>query len=614
MIELLNKRQKPLLLERFHPFDRAFCSVIRKAYPTLSDNVDEALCYLAAARRAGHVCVEVSSKLVPDPQDLWLKEELQCSMDMLLLESQMKALSQSIINGFEKINVWLEKEFASAKANSPFIKWNERFYLNRAWQEETHVLTHVQRLLKQAPFHKLDKKRIQESLENLLKEKKLSPEQVVAIQQSLDESFAIISGGPGTGKTHVAGLLIYCLWNALEEDVKKDFEIALTAPTGKAAAQLQKSLQRVMKQLTGLNPPSAQTLHRFLQLRSSSQAEEEQRQQLSADLILVDESSMLDAKLFSELLVRIKPGARLILLGDPQQLPPVETASFFEDLVNILQKYGKGYTELKTCLRAELQSISAFADHLKQGKSAEAFQLMESESENAVHYHILNPTKKGEAERWIENMSHFCHIQIGAPSPTLEALEKFRRFCLLSPIRKGKWGSQDLNQKLAWKKMSQHKGHTVLSLPIMIIKNDNDLDVFNGDMGVLVKHLNVDKEGVMRDEFVLSKNDYALFPSRELNASEEVRRIPALVLPSFEYAYCLTVHKSQGSEFQHVALVLPNGSERLGRQMLYTAATRARRQLDIWSEERVFELTVKKRQIRLSGLFPRFFQEKEKDS
>jgi exodeoxyribonuclease V alpha subunit len=122
----------------------------------------------------------------------------------------------------------------------------------------------------------------------------------------------------------------------------------------------------------------------------------------------------------------------------------------------------------------------------------------------------------------------------------------------------------------------------------MIATNDLKLNLYNGEVGVLVRTLSRN-----RDDYPLMEGDFALFSDR---------KIPALLLPRFEYAYCLSVHKSQGSEFDHVLVLLPDGSEKFGKEMLYTAATRARKKLEVWGNVKTVDKILQKNNIRLSGI------------
>ncbi len=169
-----------------------------------------------------------------------------------------------------------------------------------------------------------------------------------------------------------------------------------------------------------------------------------------------------------------------------------------------------------------------------------------------------------------------------------ELLEAFQRFRILTPLRKGPYGVETLNRTLVRHYLSKTDQWFVA--PIMLVNNDYRLELWNGEVGILVR----------RKSEHIQEGDFAIFPKRG--------KVPALLLPKYEYAYCLSVHKSQGSEFDHVLLLMPEGSEVFGRELLYTAATRARKKLEVWGSDEVLEKTINTQSHRLSGISHRFKQ------
>lgn len=364
-----------------------------------------------------------------------------------------------------------------------------RIYLRRNWECEQRFLKHYRRLKEETPFIPIPEPHMEE----------LEPEQEQAIQHAAKRSLSLICGGPGTGKTFTAATLIRHFLAFLEPVV--------AAPTGKAAANLRRALQ-------GLCP--VMTLHSLLKKRY-----------LGADLVLVDEASMIDAELMAALFSSIKSGARLVLIGDRDQLPPVETGHFFADLA----KDPDIVTELGRCLRAELSEIVDMARAVKEGK------------------HV--PT---------------------LPMPDFETIAEAvfeRKACVLTPLRHI---VDSLNRKL----LKQHQKLGGKRFPIMVRVNDPVLELYNGDVGELAPD-----EGC------------AYFGER---------KIPDYLLPHYEYAYVISVHKSQGSEYDEVLILLPEGSEAFGREMLYTAITRAKKRVRIYAAEGVLSPILSKREHRLSGL------------
>lgn len=367
-----------------------------------------------------------------------------------------------------------------------------RIYLRRNWECEDRFLEHASRLKRTLPAITLPE----------LSLPVLEPEQKRGILQAASRSLSLICGGPGTGKTYTAVTLI--------QSVLPYLKPVVAAPTGKATANLRKALK-------GICP--IETLHSLLK-----------KSFLTADLVLVDEASMIDAELMAKLFSAIKEGGRLVLIGDRDQLPPVETGHFFADLAQDEELV----TSLGKSLRAELKEIVEWAGAVKEGKEIPF-----------------------------------------APMPDFEELCRAvfeEKAVVLTPLRHGPFGVNRLNQKLHM----EHLKRGGKEIPIMITVNENALELFNGDVGIL----DCEKECAYFGE----------------------RQFPAYLLPPYEYAYVLSVHKSQGSEYDRIIVLLPEGSEVFGREMLYTAITRAKKQVTLFAAPGILTQIVAKSVTRYSGL------------
>lgn len=332
---------------------------------------------------------------------------------------------------------------------------------------------------------------------------RLNSEQKKAIETALANRFSIITGGPGTGKTHTAATLIEAL-NA---------KTLVAAPTGKAATHLGKKLK---SQVT------AATLHSLLGVKTPLDYTKSV-EELDAELILVDECSMIDPPLFARLLGSIPPSARLVLMGDVNQLPAVEGGSVFADLIGS-EKIPTTY--LKTCMRSDRKEILDLAGAVLKGDRKEIRTCDLGFTENSV-------------EVFYEKLWHFVKDK------------DFQTFRILSTLRKGPYGVDALNRFLVEKFGSD-------GYPILITRNDQKRGFSNGDMAMVEKGIATFEDG---------------------------RTYPLSELPKFEYAYCISVHKSQGSEYDHVLLLVPKGSEIFGKEVLYTAVTRAKEKLDVDGDE-----------------------------
>lgn len=443
--------------------------------PNAKEEVQAFLCYLSSATRQGHLCVHVGETLSPDPASL----ELPFSEELLR---------------------------KGAEALPPHLLRQEgnRYYFERYWKGEKQCLEKLKQLLNTEPTLKVNIADLPSTLQ---------PEQAEAILYAAKNSVTLLCGGPGTGKSYTIGQLVRLLQAP---------KVAIAAPTGKAAIHLEKILGQ---QVT--------TLHALLGIR---EGQKPQPAPLSADLVIVDESSMIDLKMMQALLMAVQPGTRLVLVGDPDQLAPIESGSLFADFVSAFP-----HIALKKCVRTEVESIVRFANAIKEG---DLDQLFNGEI-------VIHPIEESLQRQLMEAV-------LARPLN-----DSFR---LLSPVRKGPLGVDALNQLCASKRQPEQ--------PIILTRTDRALGLYNGQTGILGA-------------------DYALFDGK---------RLAPFLLPSYEYAYCLSVYKSQGSEFDEVWLVLPPGSEFFGKEMLYTAVTRARKKVQIWGSKEMIEKIMKRNGRRVSSL------------
>lgn len=403
----------------------------------------------------------------------------------------------------------------------------------------------------------------------------LNLEQKQAVTLALTHSFSLITGGPGTGKTFTAAQII------LQACAQKESRILLTAPTGKAVAQLENSLQKILPSLSW----QSGTLHAILNKA------QKQNTPLLADIILIDESSMIDASLFAELLPLIRMDSHLILIGDQNQLPPVESGSIFADLVEIAPLLQLPLTELKKVLRSDSAVLLQFSQAICSSDTKKAMQLLQ---EQKIQWIDLGSTPPYEKiwELCQKKIPPYSSSTFPNPHQLIPYIDCFR---LLSCMRQGPLGVEALNQFLLKKTFENTPLHNLWVFPILIQRNSPDQDLYNGDSGILVRRKTttiIDKQ--------LVPTDYALFYNRQ--DKQEYRKIDALALPSFEAGYCLSVHKSQGSECDEIVIVLPMGSSVFGREVLYTAVTRARKEICLITSMQTLSETLNHSSYKVSGL------------
>lgn len=315
--------------------------------------------------------------------------------------------------------------------------------------------------------------------------------------------------------------------------------------------------------MIGLPDLNAMTLHRLLGLHPGIHRKPKS---IDADLVIIDEASMLDVPLLAKTLGAIESKTRLILMGDPDQLPPIEAGSIFKEMADLF-----GF-RLEKSMRVEDSTLHDLADRVNQGESVNPSFLGSESFDTKLHlqlYKRIDPL-----------------ISEIALKPK-ECLEKMSQFRILDALRLGPFGTASLNDALL-KEMKAHvRPNMWWSIPIMVTKNTPSLDLYNGSCGVLIG-----KSGKGLD----FQGSVAYFP-------EEV---PFKDLPQFEVAFCLSIHKAQGSEFESVLALFPKGSENFGREALYTAVTRGKKKVEIVSEANVLSAMLSKRSQRISGFTARF--------
>lgn len=434
-----------------------------------------------------------------------------------------------------------------------------------------------------------------------------SHEQRCAAEKALSSGFTVITGGPGTGKTTTVAKILALM---LEADADKDICIKLAAPTGKAAARMKESITKSIDdlqlpgELADRMPREAQTLHRLLGAGMNGKHFRYNRQNpLTADVLIIDEASMIDIAMMARLCEALPEGIRLILLGDSNQLASVEPGSVLADLcasgkyaakLTVSHRFGQNSPIKKLSTAINECRVDDALDFLSAG-SADLFSENADSPDSAVLMQPLPSAAALESAAGISRNEQLSHtilegylefFRAGNAEEKFRALESFRILCAL---RGGSFGMNNIN-RIAELIFKRHKfiypiGSWYENLPVMISKNDYSLGLFNGDIGIVLSDGNDLK---------------AWFP----DGKGGYKKFSRFILPEYEKVFAMTVHKSQGSEFQTVALILPDDIDNpvLTRELVYTAVTRARKTVNIFGSKISFEAAVKKLTRRSSGL------------
>ncbi|MGD9246856.1 MAG: exodeoxyribonuclease V subunit alpha [Desulfobacteraceae bacterium] len=630
----------------FTPLDRAFVRFLQEQQPESPGPLLLAAALVSYQLGRGHICLDLQGVLDdPDSVLSWPPEGEEQTVCLRPPSALLAGLS---------LKGWAQSMDASdlvstGVGHTPLVFSSGRLYLRRYWQYERQVAQGILQRLEIRPAVPKDLARRIDQLFGPLRgggERTKSDVhwQSVAAAIAARSAFSVISGGPGTGKTTTVVQLLGLLQGiALEQG--HPVRICLAAPTGKAAARLTEAIgdavAKLPQELRDGIPTEVTTLHRLLGSRPHTRHfVHNARNPLHVDLLVVDEASMIDLEMMASLLSALSETARLILIGDKDQLASVEAGSVLGDLCRNadravyrpstiqwmesttgykLSQYAGAGTQLDQRI-AILRKSYRFDQNSGIGALARAVNAGDCDRVEAVWRRDFGDIDR-LAVASTDDRSFVRLVLDGAPSDALVGyraylqcvqaglrayesedvwlraiLDAFGRFQLLSPLRKGSWGVEGLNQKTAQilfnaKLISRQEGWYA-GRPVMITRNNYTLGLMNGDIGVVLPF------AVGGDSN--QKRLRVVFPM----ADGSFKKVLPSRLNDVETVYAMTVHKSQGSEFDHAVMVLPQAiTPVLTRELIYTGVTRARRcftlvgpRLDVLSE------AVRQRTHRASGL------------
>ncbi|HEX8777309.1 MAG TPA: exodeoxyribonuclease V subunit alpha [Rhodanobacter sp.] len=419
----------------------------------------------------------------------------------------------------------------------------------------------------------------------------LDPEQQRAIEVALTRGFTLITGGPGSGKTFTVAYVLAALAVAAGATPPR---IALAAPTGKAAARLAESLRAQLARMALPAPLAASlprepaTLHRLLGISPwRAQPRHHAGAPLPFDVVVVDEASMVDLPLMARMADALAPRARLILLGDPDQLAAVEAGNVLAALVDACR------ADPFAACHVALSGSHRFGARSAIGALGRAIAADDADAVLALL------AAAGPQVRWVDGGTQGALVAqacdafaplLGARDPAA-ALAAARGFRVLTALRHGPWGCLAVNRAIEARLKRTHPlrvdGEWWQGRLVLVIANRPELGIFNGDTGVVWPDAG-DQPQVWFE-----------------SADGVARAIPPAALPPHEGAFALTVHKAQGSEFDDIALATGPDSAVLTRELLYTAVTRARSGITLYGEAETLRAGIARRTLRMTGLADR---------
>jgi exodeoxyribonuclease V alpha subunit len=617
---------EPLGLEACTALDRAFADFLQSQAPS-SDHRHHALAALTSYQMGrGHTCLELQG----------LQDQAAALLGWTAMQAQ--ALPADLSAAVASLP-WCVGEGAplvlAGKAPA------QRLYLRRAYQAEQDVMQALRARLTQPLW---ETRGSIAHLNALFPQAAQQADQIdwqkVACAMAVRSCLTLITGGPGTGKTTTVVRLLALLTAQARADQsasQKSLRIRLAAPTGKAASRLGESIQSAMAQLPlALQiepPPAPETLHRLLQFTPDVPLRE--LPQLTCDVLVVDEASMIDLEMMARLLAAVPLTARLILLGDKDQLASVEAGAVLAQLCKGADRGGYSATTADWIQAHTGQDVRGFchssdssaalAQHtvmLRQSRRFDAdsgighwAQAVNAGNVSTVKTLLTHgPSAQASPDCLIPPDVDLLHVQrlphpavaqivqqgwsewllllqplrssqaVCSDAQALELIQRFADFQVLCALRSGPWGVENLNQCISrWLGGEVERWYS--GRPVMVTRNDPNLRLMNGDVGLCLPT--------------------AKGPRVAFAQAGHVRWVLPSRLDAVETVWAMTVHKSQGSEFKHVMLVLPETpSPVFTRELLYTGITRAQKRLTlVLASQSVVLQATSARVLRSGGLF-----------
>lgn len=652
------------------PLDWAFGQFLWQEAPDASPWLILAATLASHQLGRGHVCLDLGVTLTDPAAALSLPPEQGAASGQ-----GAKPCPPKVVLAELTLSAWLAalkhpELVATGPGNTPLVLAGTRLYLRRYWQYEQDIRAGIERRLRQTPEWQaaLPATRLLQTLEALFPAASPDDGQKIACALAARSAFSIITGGPGTGKTTTVVRLLALLQSLrLSDAADRPLRIRLAAPTGKAAARLNQSLAASVHtlNLSSLDPAEAiraaipltvTTLHRLLGSRPDTRRfRNHARNPLALDVLVIDEASMIDLEMMAAVLAALPAQARLILLGDKDQLASVEAGAVLGELCqraelghylpetnrwlkqaaaaelpgSLIDPNGAPLDQSVIMLRrshrfAAASGIGQLARAVNAGDVQAVMALASCELADLAWLSVLPdedagfralvidggpPAGADAAKPARQGYRHFLeYLRERRPERTADAaavdawargvLHAHAQFQILCALRRGPWGIEGLNQRIAdllcQARLISRASGWYEGRPVLVTRNDYGLGLMNGDIGITLNHPGpaVGTDGLR-----------VAFPSGD--GALGIRWVLPSRLQAVETVYALTVHKSQGSEFAHAALVLPDRiSPILTQEWLYTGITRASQCFTLANAggPAVLRATVTRRVMRHSGL------------
>ncbi|WDI79019.1 exodeoxyribonuclease V subunit alpha [Candidatus Purcelliella pentastirinorum] len=495
---------------------------------------------------------------------------------------------------------------------TPIIIFNNKIYLYKIWKMENKIAKFLN-INKKNNY--INYKKLKININNLFN--KIDKNLKIAAKLAITKKITFIMGGPGTGKTTlIKKIIILLIYNA-----KKKINIKLATPTGKSAAKLTEEINKkiINKKITIKNkkyiPKQAYTIHTLIGLdyyKNNIYYKKENK--LNIDVLIIDESSMLDMQIISNIISAIPINTQIIFIGDKDQLDPIGIGNILSDIyalkknkqnksyINNKKNFKKNYKFNTLCNNIHIlkknyrfkknSDIAKMAKAINSNNIIKVKNLLNSNTKNIK---LINVNKKNNylilINKFIKIYKKILNM-LQNKKPVINIINYLNKYQLLCALKKGNFGTKKINNDiksiLIEKKLINYKSKMnkwYIGQPIIITKNNYNLKIYNGNIGIIL----LDK----------NKKPNIFLKKKQKN----IKKIPIEFIKHYKSAWSITVHKAQGSEFEKVSLILPNEHiPILNKKLIYTAITRAKKKIIIYTNKKTLYKSIKYYIKRNTGL------------
>jgi exodeoxyribonuclease V alpha subunit len=551
-----------------------------------------------------HVAARLGSLLKVERDDVLLAAALavravrtgSVCVDLATVADQPIELDPEVELAWPDAKGWTDLVSASSFVTESVLRVDEgRLYLDRYWREEGDVCADLLRRLDREP-PTVDETTLDAALDRVFPPSGYE-EQRAVVRAASSRWLTVLTGGPGTGKTTTVAGLLAVVAEQHESQHGRPPRIAMCAPTAKASARLQEAvavatanLDEVDRDRLGQVP--ATTLHRLLGWRPGSgvRFRHDRDNRLPHDVVVVDETSMVSLTHMARLLEALRPSARLVLVGDADQLSSIEAGAVLADIVRGLEAHPADPVSRLTRTHRFGEHIGALADALRLGDADTAIEIVQAGHDEVE---LIDPDDVAAMTAFRRDVRDAALAVRAAAieADSLGAVDALDRHRLLCAHREGRYGVNGWNREIE-RLVSDvtgivHYREWYAGRPVLVTANDHVLGVYNGDIGVTI----------LRPDGRLAV---------ALAGSAGFRELATTRLPEVLTMHAMTVHKSQGSQAKVVSIVMPPPESRLlTRELFYTAVTRAQDKIRIVGTESAIRDAVHRPVQRASGLAER---------